>query len=72
MAKQTKVTKPIKNDKATLHEAILLLEITISEYKAERKAHWKSFKDKMNEELDKIRQTVNEMPVKDTIKSKKL
>ena len=54
MSKKATVTEQVKSKKANLREAILLLEITMSEYKAERKAEWKSFKSKMNTAIEKI------------------
>ena len=69
MSKKAAVTETVKSKKANLREAILLLEITMSEYKAERKAHWKSFKSKMNEDIEKVKKSANELPGKS--KSKK-
>ena len=64
MSKKAAVTETVKSKKANLREAILLLEITMSEYKAERKSNWKLFKGKMNEEIEKVKKSVNELPGK--------
>jgi hypothetical protein len=50
-----------KEDKANLKNAISSLDKSMSDYKAERKSEWKSFKNKFNDDMDKIEKSLKEM-----------
>jgi hypothetical protein len=51
----------IKKREAILFKEISFLEKNMSNYKLERKANWKLFKNKMEVDLDKIKQSIREL-----------
>jgi hypothetical protein len=51
----------IKKKESLLLKEISFLEKNMSDYKAERKASWKTFKNKMETDLNKIRQSIEEI-----------
>ena len=62
MSRKNAVAAPLKEKKVKLQEEISFLKKTITDYKAERKAHWKLFKNKVNEDIGKLKKTVDELP----------
>ena len=61
MSKTTE-TPSLKAKRTKLHEEILFLEQTIYDYKAERKTHWKLFKNKIAEDIEKLKGIADEIP----------
>jgi hypothetical protein len=61
MAITAKVKENWKEDKANLEDAISSLKKWMSDYKTERKAEWKLFKDQYKEDLDNIEETLKVM-----------
>ncbi len=51
----------IKKRESILLKEISFLEKSMAEYKAERKASWKAFKNKIELDLHKIKQSVYEL-----------
>ena len=51
----------IKKREAILLKEISFLEKNMANYKAERKTNWKSFKNKMEVDLNKIKQSIREL-----------
>jgi hypothetical protein len=59
-------TKPgtkefLKTEKEKLYKEIISLKGSISDYKAERKANWMSFKKKTNDEIDTISKSIDKL-----------
>jgi uncharacterized protein YicC (UPF0701 family) len=50
-----------KEDKANLRNAISSLRKSMTDYKAERKSEWKSFKNKFNDDLNNIEKSFEEL-----------
>ena len=65
---KTEFKTTFKNEKTKLHKEILSAKKCLSDYKAERKVDWKEFKNKMNDNIDKIEKSVDEL----TSRKKKL
>lgn len=62
MATNTSANSLLKKKKETiLRKEILFLEKNMANYKAERKSSWKSFKSKMEVDLEKIRKSIDEL-----------
>jgi hypothetical protein len=57
----TKAKETSKEEKTKLHKELSSLNKLLSDYKVERKANWKSFKNKMNNDIDKIEKSINKM-----------
>ena len=55
----TKVILKKKED--ILHKEILFLQKNMSDYKVERKAQWKIFKHKMDDDIGKIKKSIDEL-----------
>ena len=54
-------TENWKEDKVNLKEAISSLKTSMSDYKAERKSGWKSFKKQYHTEMDTIQLSLKKM-----------
>jgi hypothetical protein len=50
-----------KEDKAKLRTAISTLKKSMTDYKAERKSTWKSFKNKFNDDFNKIEKSLEKL-----------
>jgi uncharacterized protein YicC (UPF0701 family) len=50
-----------KKDKANLRVAISSLKKSMTDYKAERKTEWKSFKSKFKDDMNNIEKSLEEM-----------
>ena len=61
METKTGIKKNLKMDKETLRKEISTLKENITDYKAERKANWKSFKKKTNEGIDAINKSIDKL-----------
>ena len=51
----------LKEDKLNLHSAIVTLKRSMSDYKTERKAEWKSFKHKFNDDMEEVKKTLKNL-----------
>lgn len=58
MSNKTDVKETLKMEKAKLHDEILSTKKSFSDYKIERKANWKEFKAKMNDDENKIEKSI--------------
>jgi hypothetical protein len=61
MSTKTEAKESLKKEQTKLHDEISSAQKSLSNYKVERKAEWKEFKSKMNESIDKIEKSVDEM-----------
>jgi hypothetical protein len=61
MATAVKSKVSVKEDKINLHTAISSLKKSISDYKIERKSDWKSFKNKFNDDLEKVEKSLKKI-----------
>ena len=68
MSNKTEMKAILKNEKTKFHKEISSAKKSLSNYKAERKADWKEFKNKMNDNINKIEKSVDEL----TSRKKKL
>ena len=50
-----------KEDKVNLRNAISSLKKSMTDYKVERKSEWKSFKNKFNDDMDKIEKSLEKL-----------
>jgi len=57
------VKEKLKEDKVDLHSAILALKRSMTDYKAERKIEWKSFKNKFNDDMEEIQKSLKNMKI---------
>ena len=66
MLHKAKLKDNYKNEKSNYHKELSSLKKLLSEYKVERKADWKSFKNKMKNSIGKIEKSMNNLssPVK--------
>ncbi|MEO7305838.1 MAG: hypothetical protein ABIR78_08645 [Ferruginibacter sp.] len=61
MLDKAKLKDNSKKEKSTYHKELSSLKKLLSDYKAERKANWKSFKRKMNDDIGKIEKSINKV-----------
>ena len=61
MSNKTEMKAILKNEKTKLHEEISSAKKSLCDYKAERIAVQKEFKNKMNDNIDKIEKSVDEL-----------
>ncbi len=61
MLHKAKLKGDSKKEKSTHHKELSSLKKLLSDYKAERKANWKSFKRKMNDDIGKIEKSINKV-----------
>ncbi|MEO6357732.1 MAG: hypothetical protein ABIU77_14765 [Ferruginibacter sp.] len=59
MVRKAKLKDDSKKGKKSRHKELSSLKKLLSDYKVERKANWKSFKRKMNDDIDKIEKSIN-------------
>ena len=64
--------KILKKEKKELHKEISSLLKTIGTYKDDRRAHWKSFKKEMKNEIGKIKKSIDKLVVKTPTKQTKV
>lgn len=66
MLHKAKLKDDSKNEKSNYYKELSSLKKLLSEYKVERKADWKSFKNKMKNSIGKIEKSMNNLssPVK--------
>jgi hypothetical protein len=54
----------LKKEKLNPEKEILSLKKTMNDNKVERKANWKAFKNKMNDDIDKIEKSLGSLTKK--------
>ena len=59
MLQKTKLKKDPKKVQKSNHKELSSLKKLLSDYKAERKADWKSFKTKMKDSIGKIEKSMD-------------
>ena len=66
MLHKAKLKDDSKNEKSNYYKELSSLKKLLSDYKVERKADWKSFKNKMKNSIGKIEKSMNNLssPVK--------
>lgn len=57
----TELKENWKEDKENLQNAISSLKKCMTNYKAERKSEWKSFKNKFNDDMDEIEKSLKKL-----------
>ena len=63
MLQKAKLKENSKKEKSSHLKALSSLKKLLSDYKVERKANWKSFKRKMNDDIGKIEKSINKLTV---------
>jgi hypothetical protein len=58
MSTATKEKTTLKKEKLNHEKEITSLKKVMNDYKVERKANWKTFKKKMNDDIDKIEKSL--------------
>ena len=61
MLHKAKLKDDSKKEKSSQHKELSSLKKLLSDYKVERKANWKSFKRKMNDDIGKIEKSINKL-----------
>ena len=66
MLHKAKLKDNSKKEKSTHHKELSSLKKLLNDYKAERKANWKSFKRKMKDDIGKVEKSINKqtLPLK--------
>ncbi len=57
----TKEKTILKKEKLNLEKEIKSLKKLMSDYKVERKSNWRTFKNKMTDDINKIEKSVDEL-----------
>ena len=63
MSNKTELKDALKNDKNKLREEMTSLKKFMTDYKIERKAAWKLFKNKMKNDLGRIGRSLDELTI---------
>ena len=61
MLHKAKLKDNSKKERSSQHKELSSLKKLLSDYKVERKANWKSFKRKMNDDIVKIEKSINKL-----------
>jgi hypothetical protein len=61
MAIKTELKENWKEDKVDLHNAISSLKKSMTDFKADRKSEWKSFKNKFNDDMVKVEESLKKL-----------
>ena len=61
MVRKAKLKGDSKKEKSSPRKELSSLKKLLGDYKAERKANWKSFKIKMNDDIGKIEKSMNKL-----------
>ena len=61
MLHKAKLKANSKKEASSQHKELSSLKKLLSDYKVERKANWKSFKKKMNDDIGKIEKSINKL-----------
>ncbi|MEO5948002.1 MAG: hypothetical protein ABIP79_14385 [Chitinophagaceae bacterium] len=56
-----KLKEKLKKERSTQHRELSSLKQLLSDYKVERKANWKSFKGKIDDDISKIEKSLNKL-----------
>jgi hypothetical protein len=59
MSKKNDLKETLQKEKTNLQKEISSLKKVMSDYKVERKTNWKIFKNKMNDDIDKIEKSLS-------------
>lgn len=68
----TELEKTRKEDKVDIHNALEALKTRVDKYKEKRKTEWKSFKNKYEEELEKVEKSIEKLSTLQKRASKKV
>ena len=49
----------LKEDREILHHAITSMKKSINDFEDEKRSEWKAFRNKMNDEIIKVKKTLN-------------
>ena len=63
MAITTVLKENWKEDKENLRNAISIMKKSLKDHKAERKSEWKLFKNKFNDDMEKIEESLKNLTV---------
>lgn len=72
MSNKTVLKKNLKEERAKLNERLSSLKKTIGDFKTERKANWKTFKNAMKDEVIKIEKSIDKLRARKLTKPMKL
>ena len=61
MSTRTEEKTILKKEKSNLENEISSLKKVMSDYKVERKADWKTFKNKMSDDIDTIEKSLGKL-----------
>ncbi|MBA2613593.1 MAG: hypothetical protein H0U95_16645 [Bacteroidetes bacterium] len=64
MSNKAQTKEIIKLEKSQLHKDIVSLKKNLVDYKIERKANWKAFKAKTNEDITKVKKALDKFSAK--------
>ena len=64
MSTTTEEKAIMKKEKSIHENEISSLKKVMSDYKVERKANWKTFKNKINDDIDKIEKSLGKLTTK--------
>jgi hypothetical protein len=64
MSTTTEEKTILKKEKSNHEKEISSLKKVMSDYKVERKENWKTFKNKMNDDIDKIEKSLGKLTKK--------
>ena len=64
MSTTTEEKTIMKKEKSIHENEISSLKKVMSDYKVERKANWKTFKNKINDDIDKIEKSLGKLTTK--------
>lgn len=64
MSTTTEEKTIMKKEKSIHENEISSLKKVMSDYKIERKANWKTFKNKINDDIDKIEKSLGKLTTK--------
>ena len=61
MSTKKVIKKNLKVERAKLHEKLSSLKKIIGDFKVERRANWKAFKNSMKDEVSKIKKSIDKL-----------
>ncbi|CAN5511065.1 hypothetical protein BH10BAC4_BH10BAC4_23490 [soil metagenome] len=61
MSSKTIAKKNLKKERVRLHKKLSSLKKAISNFKVERKANWKAFKNAMKDDVSKIKKSIDKL-----------
>ena len=63
MSTKNVIRKNLKVERAKLHEKLSSLKTMISDFKVERKANWKVFKNAMKDEVSQLKKSIHKLSI---------